>query len=104
MLMTVSDRERRLGDSLFHSTARDPCAWAKRPVVTFLVGLSVRDSRMWKRNLDASGEILDAGTTKWQLRRHARHSNQSHGCRSARPAPRRADDRRTADGGCGTPP
>src|SRR3954466_348905 len=87
-----------------HCTAREFSPTEKRPVPTLVVGLSVRDSRLWRRKLDGSGEILDVGATKWQLRRHARLSNQSHGCRSARPASRGADDRRTAHGGCRTPP
>src|SRR5690349_23782545 len=102
--MGVVDPSRRLTVFLNHSTPRGPSSRAKRPVRTLVVGLSVRDSRLWRRKLDGSGEILDAGATKWQLRRHARLSNQPHGCRSARPAPRWADDRRTADGGWRTPP
>src|SRR3954466_15014517 len=51
-----------------HCTAREFSPTEKRPVTTLVVGLSVRDSRMWRRKLDGSGEILDGGATKWQLR------------------------------------
>src|SRR3954469_15920301 len=87
-----------------HSTRSQTYASKKRPSVTLVVGLSVRDSRLWRRKLDGSGEILDADATKWQLRRHARHSNQPHGCRTAPPATRGPEDRRKADGGCRSPP